>query len=338
MTTQPEQILRSLLKASGERSSHEFLRVLAHELSSLFHASRVLIAESIDISQAQVRVMAGFDGAQDLTDLVLDVSQLPCREVYAGNPVALADGLQETFPLAAPHQSYLGWPLLDATGQLLGHLGVYASEIHQWDLDLFTPVARMVESEVHRLVLEREHEKLNQELTELNNKLLQESILDPLTGVLNRQHFSQLLLGEFLRFKRYGESFGILTIGVDEFRRINDRFGHDAGDMVIKEVSTIIQQEVRNGVDITARLSGEEFVVLAIHSRLENAAVLAERLRRRLGQLTYSLPEGTLKVTCCVGISVVSPEDTTWEQSLKRANIGLYEAKSRGRNQVVAWV
>lgn len=102
MTTQPEQILRSLLKASGERSSHEFLRVLAHELSSLFHASRVLIAESIDIAQAQVRLVAGFDGAQDLTDLVLDVSQLPCREVYAGAPVVLSDDLQEKYPLAAP--------------------------------------------------------------------------------------------------------------------------------------------------------------------------------------------------------------------------------------------
>ncbi|WP_189002183.1 GGDEF domain-containing protein [Deinococcus roseus] len=339
MTTQPEQVLHSLLKASSERSSRDFLHVLAHELSSLFGAERVLVAESLDISRAQVRLVAGFEGEADLTDAVLDVSTLPCNEVYAGEVVAFTAGLQEQFPLAAPYQSYLGWPLLDATGQLIGHFALYSRQADlAWDQQLLAPVARIMESEVHRILLEREQERLSQELSSLNEKLLQESILDPLTGLLNRQHFTQLLLGEFLRFKRYGESFGLLTIGVDEFRRINDRFGHDAGDMVIKEVAAAINQEIRHGVDMTARLSGEEFVVLAVHARLDNAAVLAERLRRRLGQLSYTLPEGTLKVTCCVGISVVAPEDSTWEQVLKRANIGLYEAKSRGRNQVVAWV
>ncbi|MFC5600107.1 GGDEF domain-containing protein [Deinococcus cellulosilyticus] len=339
MTTQPEQVFRSLLKASGERSSRDFLQVLAHEMSTLFGAERVLIAESIDVSQNQVRLVAGFDGSQDLSDAALDLSGLPCAEVYTGQKVSHASRVNDTYPLAAGYQSYFGAPLLDAAGQLIGHYALYSSLPDQtWDTDLLTLLGRSIEAEVHRLLLEREQERLSQELTSLNEKLLQESILDPLTGLLNRQHFTQLLLGEFLRFKRYGESFGVLTIGVDEFRRINDRFGHDAGDMVIREVANNVQQEIRHGVDMTARLSGEEFVVLAVHARLDSAAVLAERLRRRLSQLTYTMPEGTLKVTCSVGISVVSQDDTTWEQVLKRANVGLYEAKSRGRNQVVAWV
>lgn len=339
MTTQPEQVLRTLLKASGERSSRDYLQVMAHEMSTLFGAERVLIAQSIDIARNQVRLVAGFDGSEDLSDATLDVTDLPCAGVYTGQTVTFSSGLAEHFPMAGTYQSYFGAPLLDATGQFIGHYALYSStpERH-WDQEWLALLGRNIEAEVHRLLLEREQERLSQELTSLNEKLLQESILDPLTGLLNRPHFTQLLLGEFLRFKRYGESFGVLTIGVDEFRRINDRFGHDAGDMVIKEVAGIIQQEVRHGVDMTARQSGEEFVVLAVHARLDSAAVLAERLRRRLGQLTYTMPEGTLKVTCCVGISVVANDDTTWEQVLKRANIGLYEAKSRGRNQVVAWV
>ncbi len=160
-------------------------------------------------------------------------------------------------------------------------------------------------------------------------RLAQLSSTDSLTGLLNRRSFSSRIINEHERGNRYGSTYSVIAADLDNFKQINDTFGHHIGDEVLKSVSHLISQSLRK-VDAAARWGGEEFMVLLPETVQQAALVTAERIRTRIEEFEFR-KAGT--VTVSMGVSERAGEDTSTEQVFQRADAALYRSKALGKNR-----
>ena len=163
------------------------------------------------------------------------------------------------------------------------------------------------------------------------------AVTDGLTGLHNRRYLGTQLRTLFARAKVRGRPLTICITDIDRFKLVNDGYGHDAGDEVLKEFAGRIRATVR-GADLACRFGGEEFVLVMPDTPAEVAATVAERLRGMIEARPFQLRSGEtpLMLTASMGIATVGPGIDTPEQLLKQADRALYEAKNSGRNRVVA--
>jgi diguanylate cyclase (GGDEF)-like protein len=157
--------------------------------------------------------------------------------------------------------------------------------------------------------------------------------LDGLTGSNNRRNFMKLADMEWSRFKRYGQPLALLMIDIDFFKSVNDRYGHDAGDEVIKTIAELLQKHKRTS-DIVGRMGGEEFALLLSEASLDCAVAAGERFRRLVAERPICVGDDHIQVTISVGAGASHAETTGIGQMLKEADKALYEAKRSGRNRV----
>lgn len=180
--------------------------------------------------------------------------------------------------------------------------------------------------------LQDELREKNRQLEEILSKLEVLAITDPLTQLFNRRYFEAIIEKEFSRTTRYKFPTSCLIIDVDHFKRVNDEYGHRTGDLVLKELATIIKNCLRK-VDTVARWGGEEFVVLLPETNKVNAVRAAARFLSTIASHAFS--GITRQVTVSIGIaSVPDPSIDTAEQFIDKADFALYEAKSKGRNRI----
>jgi diguanylate cyclase (GGDEF)-like protein len=156
---------------------------------------------------------------------------------------------------------------------------------------------------------------------------------DEMTGMCNRRHFLALAEDEWRRFQHNGEPFALLILDVDLFKSINDRFGHDAGDTVIKSIAGIFQYEKRN-TDVLARIGGEEFVLLLPMTRRDEAMGLAEKLRQHVEAAPFDADGESLRLTISIGVAEAEIGMAGIGELMKCADQALYDAKRGGRNRV----
>lgn len=168
----------------------------------------------------------------------------------------------------------------------------------------------------------------------LEKELRRLSEVDELTGALSRRKLMQQLEERYREFRRYGHTTSVLMLDTDHFKQINDRYGHEAGDKVLRGVVDTCQQQLRD-VDLFGRIGGEEFVALLPNTSMAEATHSAERLRQSVAGLCIAHGEESLQVTISIGVSVFHADDADFEAALKRADDALYEAKRQGRNRVV---
>ena len=159
------------------------------------------------------------------------------------------------------------------------------------------------------------------------------AVIDPLTGIYNRRYAAQHLLRVMERARETDGVFAVMMMDLDKFKSINDRFGHDAGDAVLKEFSRRLQENIR-GVDLVARFGGEEFFVAMPDIDRAAAAAAAERIRRAVEGAPFAVPGAAIDVTVSIGVAIAGPADGNAEALIKRADCALYEAKDTGRNRV----
>src|SRR5690606_3006077 len=165
---------------------------------------------------------------------------------------------------------------------------------------------------------------------------LELALTDPLTGLHNRRYMTGQLQALVARAARGGDPVAVLVLDIDHFKAVNDTFGHDVGDEVLREFSVRLATNVR-AVDLPCRFGGEEFVVVMPGTTLEDAHRIAERIRRDVGAAPFRISGGdVLGVTVSVGVAASLGMEDTPEALLKRADEGVYEAKAQGRNRVVA--
>jgi len=172
-----------------------------------------------------------------------------------------------------------------------------------------------------------------------DRKLIEEDLrrmatIDPLTGAFNRREFMKRAQEEIDRSKRYHHPLSLLMIDIDHFKSVNDTYGHDAGDEVLKQMVAESQAQLR-GSDPFYRLGGEEFAAILTHTLPEQGVLAAERLRKALKSLAVSTSGGEIHFTVSIGLASMGQGGLSLEQIMKQADTALYEAKDRGRDRVV---
>ena len=170
----------------------------------------------------------------------------------------------------------------------------------------------------------------------LSHQLNALATTDALTGLLNRRNLETLANRQLAHSKRTGESMAIMMIDVDHFKRINDQYGHQAGDEVLRRLAHLMQSIVR-GNDYLARYGGEEFCILLPVTTEEQAYVLAERLRRLYAELIVPWQHHALRGTISVGIADSNSDAEDIPALIAHADLALYDAKRRGRDQVITY-
>jgi len=163
-----------------------------------------------------------------------------------------------------------------------------------------------------------------------------ECITDALTGLKNRRYFDQRIYGEVALSKRYKHPLTLMLLDIDYFKKVNDSYGHLVGDEVLKNLSRLILETVRDS-DIVARYGGEEIVIITPNTTKQEAQLLAERIRSSVEKTTMALV-GTateiVQITVSIGICSLSPVITDQEALLEETDKALYAAKKYGRNRV----
>jgi diguanylate cyclase (GGDEF)-like protein len=156
---------------------------------------------------------------------------------------------------------------------------------------------------------------------------------DALTGIPNRRYFMMRLDSEWKRYRRYGRPLSLLTLDIDHFKSINDRFGHDVGDETIIAVARLCQAKIRDS-DVAARIGGEEFAILLLETDFVEARVVAERLRAAVAERPIACRNQEIAVTVSVGAAPADEMTAEPAELMKRADEALYAAKRGGRNRV----
>lgn len=214
-------------------------------------------------------------------------------------------------------------------------------------LELSQEVARLTREKEHlentaNLHLQKEVEEKTQELNQMlemlqnsNRRLERDSMSDPLTGLHNRRYLDSVFADTIQQCIKHRSSLGVLVIDADHFKKINDSFGHLAGDEVLRKLGTILQKYCRRNMDILVRFGGEEFVMLLPATDLEGVLKIAESIRHHVQYAQFWFEDRRVPVTLSMGVHVgIPPLHATPEKLMHKADEALYLAKSNGRNRV----
>ena len=289
--------------------------VASLEMSQIFNAT----SDGICVINKDFRITRYNQILQDMmAGMGLDVAKGNCREVFA-HPLcgtdrclmerilkedlerieeeiemASADGGKRTLIVSAQ-------PLLDLMADTVGVVASYKDITDR----------KQIEEELRRL-----------------------ATTDPLTGAFNRRQFMQRAQEEIDRSKRYNTPLTLLMLDIDRFKTVNDTFGHDAGDDVLK-ILVKKSLDLLRGSDVFCRLGGEEFAAILTHTAPEQGALAAERLREALKALTVNTANGSVRFTVSIGVASLIESGLSLEQIMKNADNALYGAKNQGRDRVV---
>ncbi len=217
--------------------------------------------------------------------------------------------------------SFMSVPLV-VQGELVGVLNLSHHRPRAFTEDKFrllALIAGQAAATIQRLLLYDEMRRL--------------AITDDLTNIYNRRHFLERLQGEIDRARRYAVPFSVLFIDIDNFKELNDSYGHQVGDRILSELATILKHWARSS-DIVARYGGEEFVVLLPMTDKQRGIVAAERLRTRVQRHTFYRRK---KLTVSVGVAGFPGDGESVDQILGRVDEALYMAKKTGRNRACAF-
>lgn len=170
----------------------------------------------------------------------------------------------------------------------------------------------------------------------LFNEVQQLAITDPLTHLFNRRKFEELSTKEFERSHRYRHPLSLLMIDLDQFKQVNDTFGHIVGDQVIAGLASLCRNGLRSN-DLLARYGGEEFIILLPETTAEKAMATAERLREDCVQTEFSTNQGNISISISVGVAEITRDCASVETLIDRADQALYVSKNNGRNTCTLW-
>jgi diguanylate cyclase (GGDEF)-like protein len=217
-------------------------------------------------------------------------------------------------------QSRMCIPLV-SFGQTLGVLMLESDKIecfHEGDIESLEAVADICATAIQ-----------NAHYVE---RVKQLAYLDGLTGIFNRRFFELRIIEEMDRARRFQSGMAVLMVDIDQFKRLNDEFGHLLGDEVLRQVSSIFHQQLRK-IDVVCRYGGEEFAILLSQTNPQHALAVAEKLRRLVE--SWQFPGVPRPVTISAGVATFPDHGTTRDELVKSADAGLYAAKQGGRNRVL---
>ena len=362
---QPERLsilLKVGMRLAAERNLDRLLSMIIEETTAVMNAERsslflidaekgemwAKIAQGVDVIEIRFPVGTGIAGAVGKT----------------GEIINIADAYQD--PRFNPEfdkktgfrtESILCVPLKNIVGEPIGAIQVLNKQSGRFERDdesLLTALAAQASVAIDNADLYKKLNELNlsleskvrdrtaelvranERLSTLNKELEEISITDSLTQAFNRQYFMDRIKQEVKRASRYGTHVSLLMLDIDHFKKVNDTYGHQAGDAVLAGASGLIKDGLRE-TDLFARYGGEEFCLIAMAMELAEAMLLADRLRQKVEDAVFSYGAHRLKVTVSIGVSTWKPElKENFEELVHQADSALYRAKQAGRNRVCA--
>lgn len=219
-----------------------------------------------------------------------------------------------------------GEALRDKNGEIVGLQGSMQDITRRKRAELDLEQARRN----HLQQLEFQVAERTAALVAANHELERLGWIDALTGLQNRRSADERLRQEFLRLKRSGSPYSVLFIDIDHFKKINDTFGHETGDAVIRQIASMLAGSLRE-TDFVARYGGEEFLAILSHTTAEGAMTIAEKIRGTVAAEPFPMSR---QVTISIGVTMALGEDKNEEEAVRRADAALYQAKDAGRNLV----
>lgn len=365
-----QRLLAEALTQTAEilNSSLEFNQILRLILENI---GRVVPHEAANISliQGQKVRYVGAKGYEEhgvsleaVTTLQFNYKQVAnLRFIYeTKQPMVISDTEADPYwkkvPEAAWIKSYMGAPIV-IKDKVIGFIGLDSStpnffnETHARRLTAFSAQAAIA-IENARLFgkvqqalndrrkaqqsLRRANNRLETKIAEIEQlqaRLREQAIRDPLTGLYNRRFMDETLEREIARAERDDLPIGILMLDIDHFKKVNDTYGHEAGDLVLKSLAGILLQESRRS-DIACRFGGEEFCMIMVGAPLPIARLRAETWRKHFAEFSLAYKHHTLHATLSIGIAVYPEHGSSGAELLHAADEALYAAKQAGRNRV----
>jgi diguanylate cyclase (GGDEF)-like protein len=200
-----------------------------------------------------------------------------------------------------------------------------------------TALKRALAETEERKRVEIELVRHSDELTRLNGILKERSIRDGLTGLYNHRYFYQMLRRDFLLARRHQTDLACLLLDIDNFKSVNDLYGHPFGDIVLKGTAALLQEGIR-GTDMVSRYGGEEFAVLLPGTNCEGAWQVAEQIRSKIEAQLFRLGSRTVRITVSIGVASLMKNHPQLPQELIAfADKALYQAKTEGRNRILEY-
>ena len=250
------------------------------------------------------------------------VSQEPWSKVIATSGTIIEKDLTRTsdaFRLFKESASRMSIPLI-SFGQTLGVLTLHSSgrnAFRESELTSLESVADICANSIQ-----------NAHYVE---RVKQLAYLDGLTGIFNRRFFELRIMEEIERARRYGTGMAVIMADIDQFKRLNDEFGHLLGDEVLRQVSSLFHQQLRK-IDVVCRYGGEEFAILLTQTNIQQAQAIAEKLRKLVE--SWQFPGVPRPITISAGVAAFPTDGRTRDEIIRAADSGLYAAKQGGRNKV----
>lgn len=250
------------------------------------------------------------------------VSQRPWSQIIATSGTVFENdltGSSEAYRLFTESASRLSIPLI-SFGQTLGVLTLHSSErnsFRQNELQSLESVADICANSIQ-----------NAHYVE---RVKQLAYLDGLTGIFNRRFFELRIMEEIERARRYGTGMAVIMADIDQFKRLNDEFGHLLGDEVLRQVSSLFHQQLRK-IDVVCRYGGEEFAILLSQTNAQHALAIADKLRKLVEG--WQFPGVPRTITISAGVAAFPTDGRTRDEIIRAADNGLYAAKQSGRNKV----
>jgi diguanylate cyclase (GGDEF)-like protein len=249
-------------------------------------------------------------------------SQDPWAQVISTNGAVIEKDLSnsaDSFRLFKESTSRMSIPLI-SFGQTLGVLTLHSAQpnaFRESELQSLESVADICANSIQN--------------AHYVDRVKQLAYLDGLTGIFNRRFFELRIMEEIERARRYGNEMSVIMADIDQFKRLNDEFGHLLGDEVLRQVSSIFHQQVRK-IDVVCRYGGEEFAVLLTQTNAEHAMLVAEKLRKTVE--LWQFPGVPRTITISAGVAAFPSHGRTRDEIVRAADSGLYAAKQSGRNRI----
>jgi diguanylate cyclase (GGDEF)-like protein len=313
-----KDVVEAAVKAAREIASFDLAAVTVFDEGARAH--EVVAARSAD---GEIDDLVGMRFAHN-AGLVSMVVQNRCPLPYRGEYEATRQVvLTKRLPWPS-HPSLLVLPLL-MHERALGTLILGARRRHAFG-DSVRPTLEVLAS----------HLAVSLSNARMVHKLETMATTDGLTGLLNKRAMHEAAAQKIAAAARFKRRLAVLIADIDFFKKVNDTWGHDVGDQVIRGLGDILKRQKR-ATDVVARFGGEEFVVLCEQTDEKGAMLLAERIREELGKTSFHTPNGVVTVTCSLGVATFPEAGSDWESLFKAADEALYVSKRSGRNRSTLW-
>lgn len=323
-----QALKQALEEISSELALSQVLRRILVSLKTVLNFdSATLFLKEQDVFK--VVAARGFDNTSRLINRTLPANNKLLRQIqYLKTPIILNDAQDDPRFIrweGSDHvKGWMGVPLI-RRDEFIGLLTINSykySAYTQEDANLALSFANSA-----AVVIEN---------AKLFEKTQQLAMTDTLTGIYNRRYFYELAQKEFVRSKRYQSPLSFILIDIDHFKNVNDHFGHLAGDQILVQFVKRAQEELRQ-TDIFARFGGEEFIILLPETNLNDAAFVAERLRKITAEFPFLLITAQTFITISLGVTCFRFSSLSVDHLIDECDKAMYEAKQLGRNRVQTW-